>query len=142
MNKSRRDEARRVRDETEAITQEKAREDRLKDRESRLAAREEAIFKKMEDEAKEKERAERDRENRARRRLEGEIVDSDDERARSVANGPTGRRSGREPKTAGPSEPKESWELNCEVCRMVGWNLVCPLCHTKLSLLRLTACAG
>ncbi|WWC68318.1 uncharacterized protein I206_102243 [Kwoniella pini CBS 10737] len=116
MERIRSEETRKQHEEEEAISLQKAREDRLKEREERAMAREEALMKKAEDEIREREKRERKREKRKRRR-EGEEVsdDSDDE--------PTPAPKGRGSSTVEPVDTPERWELNCEVCKKIGWNI-------------------
>ncbi|WRT66001.1 uncharacterized protein IL334_002952 [Kwoniella shivajii] len=122
MEKIRSEEIKKQKEEEEALAREKARDERLREREERAQAREEAVIKKAEEETREREKRERKREKRKRRR-EGEEVsdDSDDEieqhdRSSQRARTRTGTENGTEP-------PNERWELNCEVCKKVGWNI-------------------
>ncbi|WWC88197.1 uncharacterized protein L201_003102 [Kwoniella dendrophila CBS 6074] len=129
MEKIRSEEIRKQKEEEEALAIQKAREDRLKEREERAQAREEALLKKLEDELKEKERKERKREKRKRRR-EGEEVsdDSDDELAAAQQSRQRSSKSISHMNNDDNQEDidnanNERWELNCEVCKKVGWNI-------------------
>ncbi|WVW80486.1 hypothetical protein I302_102469 [Kwoniella bestiolae CBS 10118] len=114
MERIRTEEIRKQREEDEAVAIQKAREDRLKEREERALAREEALLKKAEDDAKERERRERRREKRKRRREGEEVSDDSDDETMNTPRGGTG---------TGTATPSERWELNCEVCKKVGWNI-------------------
>lgn len=115
MERTRKEEKRREREEAELARREKAREDRLKEREERAQAREDAVLAKAREESEKMERAERDRQERARRREEGlSAVSTPNERSNSAA-----------PVLGdGAANQPEGWELNCEVCKKRGWNLV------------------
>ncbi|WVQ65253.1 uncharacterized protein L199_003426 [Kwoniella botswanensis] len=114
MERIRTEEQRKRREEEEALAIQRAREDRLKEREERALAREEALLKKAEEEAKEREKRERRREKRKRRR-EGEVVSDDSDDEDMNVNTPRD--------DTGTATPSERWELNCEVCKKVGWNI-------------------
>ena len=112
MAKTQKEESRKQKDDAELARREKARDERLKEREERLQAREEAILAKAREETERLDRAERERQERARRREAGLPQE------RSVsATAPGGD----------DQEEAEGWELNCEVCKKTGWNLVSRL---------------
>ena len=109
MAKTQKEESRKEKEEAELARREIARIERLKEREERAQAREEAIQAKAREEAERLERAEHERQERARRREAG----LPQERSVSAtAPGDDGQ------------DQAEGWELNCEVCKKTGWNLV------------------
>lgn len=141
MEKARREEARAQREEAESVAREKAREDRLKERELRAQAREDAVVQRAVAEQNTKDKAERARQRRARRR-EGEEVETSEEseneaRSRAVSTSKRSRANGTSSAAPSPApasavmrssdksadKDKDSWELNCEVCRKMGWNI-------------------
>lgn len=109
MAKTQKEESRKEREEAELARREKARDERLKEREERLQAREEAILAKAREETERLDRAERERQERARRREAGLPQE------RSVSATAPGDND---------QDQAEGWELNCEVCKKTGWNLV------------------
>lgn len=128
MEKSRRDENSKATVEATAISQEKAREDRVKEREERIAARELAAVQKAEEEQKAKDKADRARIRRQRRR-EGEVVETSEESEGEGSVRPSTAKRSRVstpvvPAKKGRKASDEGWELNCEVCRKSGWNIV------------------
>lgn len=107
MERTRWEETRQEREEAEAARKEQERHDRLREREERAQAREEAIQAKAREESEKVEKAERDRQERARRREEGFTVSTPE------AGG-----------ASGSGSQSDRWELNCEVCKKTGWNVV------------------
>ena len=120
MEKTQKEESRKDREEAELARREKARDERLKEREERAQAREEAILAKAREEQDRLDRAERERQERARRREEGLPHE------RSVSAADPGDISQ-------DQDQAEGWELNCEVCKKTGWNLVSPLSPRRQS---------
>ena len=121
MDQSRREEARAARDETELISRERAREERLKEREERAVAREEAVLKQhMADKHVKSARDQRQQSG------EGEGTRSDSSSEDDVPrNGKTnGAVTPRNTVGEAKSNGGVRWELNCEICRKNGWNLV------------------
>jgi hypothetical protein len=107
MERTRYESTRQEREEAEHARREQEREARLREREDRAQAREEAILVKAREETEKAEKAERDRQYRAKRREEGFTVGT--------------------PETGGPSSGSnqlDRWELNCEICKKTGWNVV------------------
>lgn len=133
MEKMRSEEKRKIREEEEARARETAREDRLKEREERLAAREKAILKRAIDEQEAKDKADQAREERSRRRELGlpPLPAGEDDSGRSTPGASSAKGGNGKNGAAG-----ERWELNCEVCRKNGWNLVCPRVATTGRALR------
>ncbi len=119
MERSRRAEARAAREEAEFTSRERAREDRLKEREERAAAREDAILRQhLADEkakiAREKRRLQREGES-----IKTGSDSEDDVQTHGKASGTITPKT-----TAAKATGGDKWELNCEVCRRTGWDLV------------------
>ncbi|KAK4683745.1 hypothetical protein P7C73_g6483, partial [Tremellales sp. Uapishka_1] len=119
MERSRREETRKQREEVEVQKQEKSREERLREREDRMAKREEEEFKRV----LEEEKAKRRRERRARRRLGEQVTDSEGDEGGMFSSTPTPVLEKLKRPREKVAKEKEGWELNCEICRMTGWNL-------------------
>ena len=141
MDRQRREEERQVKEEADALAREKAREDRLREREDRAAAREDAAAAKVIAEQEAKDAADRDRESRKRRRELGLEDWEGSSREGSRALAPLGRAAAAAQGDQG-RKADDRWELNCEVCRKNGWNIVSQqfdlwLLHPALGLLRL-----
>ena len=122
MEKQRREEDRARKEEEDLLARERAREERLREREERAAAREGVVTAKLVAEQEAKERADRDRESRKRRRELG--LDSDvDDLSRAGSRDITPRMDVADTSKVANGN-SDRWELNCEVCRKQGWNIV------------------
>ena len=126
MERQRREETRIAREEAELIARERAREDRLKEREERAAAREGAAAARLVADQDAKDQAVKDRESRKRRRDLG-LEDWDDS-SREGSRALTPAR-GKTPNGVSAKNGDDRWELNCEVCRKHGWNIVSFYIH-------------
>ncbi|GMK58207.1 hypothetical protein CspeluHIS016_0502390 [Cutaneotrichosporon spelunceum] len=123
MERVRQEQAAKERAEAEHQAREQRREARLREREERLANRDAAIHARAEAEALERERAERKRERRKRRRDGEEVEASSEEEAGSPPATRAQTPSGSATSSLKDDSASQPWELNCEVCKLHGWNL-------------------